>query len=144
LESTLTTGVVSALKKSAPCRPGPPDFHIDGAVSDSSAIKSVQFGSGIPGGATFLRIPRRSHTGINSAIYTPSGAGPGRRHGFAIPINKKQNNQPQPNHLSPYLPDLITQGRASLPPRDPRIEARSFRPLSGRGSLGVFPSSKAS
>jgi S1-C subfamily serine protease len=103
-ESTLTTGVVSALKRTV--QTGPQTF-IDGAVQTDAAIN--QGNSGGP-----LLNSKGEVIGINSAIYTPSGAAAGI--GFAIPINTARE----------IAQDLITDGhvhRATL-----GIEARSFGP----------------
>jgi putative serine protease PepD len=103
-ESTLTTGVVSALKRTV--QTGPQTF-IDGAVQTDAAIN--QGNSGGP-----LLNTRGQVIGINSAIYTPSGATAGI--GFAIPVNTARQ----------IAQDLITQGkvrRATL-----GIEARAFGP----------------
>ncbi len=103
-ESTLTTGVVSALRRTV--RLSPQTF-IDGAVQTDAAIN--QGNSGGP-----LLNTRGEVIGINSAIYTPSGATAGI--GFAIPINTARQ----------IAQDLITQGRvrqASL-----GVVARTFGP----------------
>jgi S1-C subfamily serine protease len=88
-ESTLTTGVVSALKRTV--QTGPQTF-IDGAVQTDAAIN--QGNSGGP-----LLNSRGEVIGINSAIYSPSGAAAGI--GFAIPINTARQ----------IAQDLITQGK---------------------------------
>jgi S1-C subfamily serine protease len=101
-ESTLTTGVVSALKRTV--QTGPQTF-IDGAVQTDAAIN--QGNSGGP-----LLNSRGEVIGISSAIYAPSGTAAGI--GFAIPINTAKE----------IAQDLITQGkvrRATL-----GIEARAF------------------
>jgi S1-C subfamily serine protease len=103
-ESTLTTGVVSALKRTV--QTGPQTF-IDGAVQTDAAIN--QGNSGGP-----LLNSHGEVIGINSAIYTPSGTAAGI--GFAIPINTARR----------IAQDLITQGhvrRATL-----GIEAMAFGP----------------
>jgi putative serine protease PepD len=103
-ESTLTTGVVSALKRTV--QTGPQTF-IDGAVQTDAAIN--QGNSGGP-----LLNTRGEVIGINSAIYTPSGATAGI--GFAIPINTARQ----------IAQDLITQGRVRRATLG--IEARAFGP----------------
>jgi S1-C subfamily serine protease len=102
-ESTLTTGVVSALKRTV--QTGPQTF-IDGAVQTDAAIN--QGNSGGP-----LLNSRGEVIGINSAIYTPSGTGSAGI-GFAIPINTARQIEQ----------DLMTQGKvrhAAL-----GVEARAF------------------
>jgi S1-C subfamily serine protease len=103
-ESTLTTGVVSALKRTV--QTGPQTF-IDGAVQTDAAIN--QGNSGGP-----LLNTRGEVIGINSVIYTPSGATAGI--GFAIPINLARR----------IAQDLITEGRVRTATLG--IEARSFGP----------------
>jgi len=103
-ESTLTTGVVSALKRTV--RTSPQTF-IDGAVQTDAAIN--QGNSGGP-----LINTRGEVIGINSAIYTPSGATAGI--GFAIPINTARQ----------IAQDLITQGRVRRAYLG--AEARAFSP----------------
>jgi S1-C subfamily serine protease len=103
-ESTLTTGVVSALKRTV--QTGPQTF-IDGAVQTDAAIN--QGNSGGP-----LLNSQGEVIGINSAIYTPSGAAAGI--GFAIPINTARQ----------IAQDLITQGRVRRATLG--IEARAFGP----------------
>ena len=103
-ESTLTTGVVSALRRTV--QTGPQTF-IDGAVQTDAAIN--QGNSGGP-----LLNTHGEVIGINSAIYTPSGATAGI--GFAIPINTARQ----------IAQDLITQGRVRRATLG--IEARSFGP----------------
>lgn len=103
-ESTLTTGVVSALKRTV--QTGPQTF-IDGAVQTDAAIN--QGNSGGP-----LLNSKGEVIGINSAIYTPSGAAAGI--GFAIPINTARQ----------IAQDLITQGRVRRATLG--IAARAFGP----------------
>jgi putative serine protease PepD len=103
-ESTLTTGVVSALKRTV--QTGPQTF-IDGAVQTDAAIN--QGNSGGP-----LLNTRGEVIGINSAIYTPSGATAGI--GFAIPINTARQ----------IAEDLITQGRVRRATLG--VAARAFGP----------------
>src|SRR5882724_890668 len=88
-QSTLTTGVVSALGRTV--QTGQTTV-IDGAIQTDAAINR-----GNSGGPLI-----NSHgevIGINSAIYTPSGTTAGI--GFAIPINTAKN----------IASDLITDGR---------------------------------
>jgi S1-C subfamily serine protease len=88
-QSTLTTGVVSALGRTV--QTGPNTF-IDEAIQTDAAINR-----GNSGGP--LLNTRGEVIGINTAIYTPSGTTAGI--GFAIPINTGRR----------VAEDLITQGR---------------------------------
>ncbi|HEV3254850.1 MAG TPA: trypsin-like peptidase domain-containing protein [Candidatus Acidoferrales bacterium] len=88
-ESTLTTGIVSALGRTVQTSE---TSLIDGAIQTDAAINR-----GNSGGPLL-----NSHgevIGINTAIYTPSGTTAGI--GFAIPINTARR----------VAEDLITQGR---------------------------------
>ncbi len=88
-QGTLTTGVVSALGRTV--QTGPQTF-IDDAVQTDAAINR-----GNSGGP--LLDSHGEAIGINSAIYTPTGATAGI--GFAIPINTAKL----------IAQDLITEGR---------------------------------
>jgi len=88
-QSTLTTGVVSALGRTV--QTGQNTF-IDEAIQTDAAINR-----GNSGGP--LLNTRGEVIGINTAIYTPSGTTAGI--GFAIPINTARH----------VAEDLITQGR---------------------------------
>jgi len=88
-QSTLTTGVVSALGRTV--QTGQTTV-IDGAIQTDAAIN--QGNSGGP-----LLNTRGEVIGINSAIYTPSGTTAGI--GFAIPISTARQ----------IAEDLITEGR---------------------------------
>jgi S1-C subfamily serine protease len=88
-QSTLTTGVVSALGRTV--QTGQNTF-IDEAIQTDAAINR-----GNSGGP--LLNTRGEVIGINTAIYTPSGTTAGI--GFAIPINTARR----------VAEDLITQGR---------------------------------
>ena len=103
-QSTLTTGVVSALGRTVQTSP---QTFIDGAVQTDAAIN--QGNSGGP-----LLNTHGEVIGINSAIYTPSGATAGI--GFAIPINTARQ----------IAQDLITQGRVRRATLG--VEARAFGP----------------
>ena len=88
-QSTLTTGVVSALGRTVQTSQ---TTFIDGAIQTDAAIN--QGNSGGP-----LLDSHGDVIGINSAIYTPSGTTAGI--GFAIPINTARI----------IAQDLITEGR---------------------------------
>ncbi len=103
-QSTLTTGVVSALGRTVQTGQ---DTFIDEAIQTDAAINR-----GNSGGP--LLDSRGEVIGINTAIFTPSGTTAGI--GFAIPINTARR----------VAQDLITQGRvrrASL-----GIEGRALWP----------------
>src|ERR1700745_266259 len=103
-QSTLTTGVVSALGRTVQTSQ---TTVIDGAIQTDAAIN--QGNSGGP-----LLNSHGGVIGINSAIYTPSGTTAGI--GFAIPISTARQ----------IAQDLITEGRvrrASL-----GVEARVLTP----------------
>jgi S1-C subfamily serine protease len=91
-QSTLTTGVVSALGRTVQTSQ---TTFIDEAIQTDAAINR-----GNSGGP--LINSRGEVIGINSAIYTPSGTTAGI--GFAIPINTAKN----------IAHDLITEGRVHL------------------------------
>jgi S1-C subfamily serine protease len=91
-QSTLTTGVVSALGRTVQTSQ---TTFIDEAIQTDAAINR-----GNSGGP--LINSRGEVIGINSAIYTPSGTTAGI--GFAIPINTAKN----------IAHDLMTEGRVHL------------------------------
>jgi S1-C subfamily serine protease len=91
-QSTLTTGVVSALGRTVQTSQ---TTFIDEAIQTDAAINR-----GNSGGP--LINSRGEAIGINSAIYTPSGTTAGI--GFAIPINSAKR----------IAQDLITEGRVHL------------------------------
>jgi S1-C subfamily serine protease len=91
-QSTLTTGVVSALGRTVQTSQ---TTFIDEAIQTDAAINR-----GNSGGP--LINSRGEVIGINSAIYTPSGTTAGI--GFAIPINTAKR----------IAQDLITEGRVHL------------------------------
>ena len=92
-QSTLTTGVVSALGRTVQTSQS---TSIDAAIQTDAAIN--QGNSGGP-----LLNSHGDVIGINSAIYTPSGTTAGI--GFAIPINTAKQ----------IAQDLITEGRVRRP-----------------------------
>ncbi len=103
-QSTLTTGVVSALGRTV--QTGQTTV-IDGAIQTDAAIN--QGNSGGP-----LLNSHGDVIGINSAIYTPSGTTAGI--GFAIPINTAKQ----------IAQDLITEGRVHRASMG--VEARVLTP----------------
>jgi S1-C subfamily serine protease len=104
-DNTLTTGVISALGRSLE---GPDGRTISGVIQTDAAINS-----GNSGGP--LLNSNGQVIGINTAIFSPSGASAGV--GFAVPIDTVRR----------MLPDLLTIGRYRHP--DLGIEgAYSIRP----------------
>jgi S1-C subfamily serine protease len=103
-QSTLTTGIVSALGRTVQTSQ---TTVIDGAIQTDAAIN--QGNSGGP-----LLNSRGEVIGINSAIYTPSGTTAGI--GFAIPISTARQ----------IAEDLITEGRVRRATMG--IEARVLTP----------------
>ena len=103
-QSTLTTGVVSALGRTVQTSQ---TTVIDGAIQTDAAIN--QGNSGGP-----LLNSHGDVIGINSAIYTPSGTTAGI--GFAIPINTAKQ----------IAQDLITEGRVRRASMG--VEARVISP----------------
>jgi len=103
-QSTLTTGVVSALGRTVQTSQ---TTVIDGAIQTDAAIN--QGNSGGP-----LLNSHGDVIGINSAIYTPSGTTAGI--GFAIPINTAKQ----------IAHDLITEGRVRRASMG--VEARVISP----------------
>jgi S1-C subfamily serine protease len=90
---TLTTGVISALNRTLE---GPDNRPINGVIQTDAAIN--QGNSGGP-----LLDSRGRVIGINSAIFSPTGASAGV--GFAVPIDT----------IKRMLPDLLTLGRYRHP-----------------------------
>jgi S1-C subfamily serine protease len=90
---TLTTGVISALNRTLQ---GPDNRPISGVIQTDAAIN--QGNSGGP-----LLDSRGRVIGINSAIFSPTGANAGV--GFAVPIDT----------IKRMLPDLLTLGRYRHP-----------------------------
>jgi len=103
-QSTLTTGVVSALGRTVQTSD---TTVIDGAIQTDAAIN--QGNSGGP-----LLNSHGEVIGINSAIYTPSGTTAGI--GFAIPISTARQ----------IAQDLITEGRVRRATME--VEARVISP----------------
>ena len=93
LDHTLTTGIVSALGRtirSATNRP------IDGVIQTDAAINPGNSGGPLLDSAGRL-------IGVNTAIYSPSGANAGI--GFAVPVDR----------VNRIVPQLIAHGRVSRP-----------------------------
>jgi S1-C subfamily serine protease len=106
LDQTLTTGVISGLGRQITSRTGRP---IDGVIQTDAAINP-----GNSGGP--LLDSRGRLIGVNTAIYSPSGASAGI--GFAIPVDSVQRIVPQllrygqalrPSLQVKYFPDTLTR-----------------------------------
>jgi S1-C subfamily serine protease len=106
LDQTLTTGIISGLGRQIKSRTG---RTIDGVIQTDAAINP-----GNSGGP--LLDSRGRLIGVNTAIYSPSGASAGI--GFAIPVDTLQRVVPQvlrhgrvvrPTLEAQYFPDSITR-----------------------------------
>ncbi len=127
LDHTLTTGIVSALGRTIQSVANTP---IDDAIQTDAAIN--------PGNSGGPLLDSSGHLiGVNTAIYSPSGASAGI--GFAVPVDT----------VNRIVPQLVAHGRV-LRPRigiemDERISALITRRLGVEGVLvrGVEPGSGA-
>lgn len=93
LDWTLTTGIVSALDRSLSSEDGPPIEHL---IQTDAAINPGNSGGPLLDSAGRL-------IGINTAIYSPSGASAGI--GFAVPVDT----------VARVVPQLIRKGRYIRP-----------------------------
>ena len=93
LDHTLTTGIVSALGRTIQSVTNRP---IDGAIQTDAAINPGNSGGPLLDSAGRL-------IGVNTAIYSPSGASAGI--GFAVPVDT----------VSRIVPELITHGKVARP-----------------------------
>lgn len=93
LDWTLTKGIVSALDRSLPNENGPDIRHL---IQTDAAINPGNSGGPLLDSAGRL-------IGINTAIYSPSGASAGI--GFAVPVDTVMR----------VVPQLITEGRYTRP-----------------------------
>jgi S1-C subfamily serine protease len=128
LDQTLTTGIVSALGRTISGVAGNP---IDDVIQTDAAINPGNSGGPLLDSSGRL-------IGVNTAIYSPSGAYAGV--GFAVPVDTV-------NHV---VPQLIKNGRASRPELgalflDDRLNQSLTRRIGQRGVLvmGVEPGSPA-
>ncbi|EKE43498.1 DegP [Oceaniovalibus guishaninsula JLT2003] len=105
LDFTLTTGIISALERELP---GEGSIVIRGLVQTDAAINPGNSGGPLLDSAGRL-------IGVNTAIYSPSGASAGI--GFAVPVDT----------VNRVVPQLIARGRYSPPGMgivtDPRADA---------------------
>ena len=93
LDETLTTGVISALKRRLPTSGG---REIVGAIQTDAPINPGNSGGPLLDSAGRL-------IGVNTAIYSPSGSNAGV--GFAIPVDV----------VNRIIPELISKGRVATP-----------------------------
>ncbi len=93
LDQTLTSGIVSALARRLPLENG---REITGVIQTDAAINPGNSGGPLLDSAGRV-------IGVNTAIYSPSGANAGV--GFAVPIDTVRR----------VVPDLIRNGRAPTP-----------------------------
>ena len=93
LDETLTTGVISALKRRLPTSGG---REISGAIQTDAPINPGNSGGPLLDSAGRL-------IGVNTAIYSPSGSNAGV--GFAIPVDV----------VNRIVPELISKGRVATP-----------------------------
>jgi S1-C subfamily serine protease len=93
LDHTLTTGIVSALGRTIT---SVTDRPIDGVIQTDAAINPGNSGGPLLDSAGRL-------IGVNTAIYSPSGASAGI--GFAVPVDR----------VNRIVPQLIAYGRVSRP-----------------------------
>lgn len=93
LDQTLTTGIISALKRRLPTRTG---REISNVIQTDAAINPGNSGGPLLDSAGRL-------IGVNTAIFSPSGANAGV--GFAIPVDV----------VNRVVPQLISDGRVPTP-----------------------------
>ncbi|GIX11618.1 MAG: 2-alkenal reductase [Elioraea sp.] len=117
LDWTLTTGIVSALNRELPTDTG---AVIERLIQTDAAINPGNSGGPLLDSAGRL-------IGVNTAIYSPSGASAGI--GFAVPVDT----------VNRVVPRLIAQGRYIRPSLGIRTEEQLNAALSARlGIQGVF------
>ncbi|MGK7754275.1 MULTISPECIES: S1C family serine protease [unclassified Roseovarius] len=126
LDWTLTRGIVSALDRELPSRTGRP---ITGLIQSDAAINPGNSGGPLLDSAGRL-------IGVNTAIYSPSGASAGI--GFSVPVGT----------VNRVVPELIETGNYAPPALgirfDPRVNDLARRQgLEGVLVLGVEPGSPA-
>lgn len=117
LDWTLTTGIVSALNRQLPAEGG---TAITGLIQTDAAINPGNSGGPLLDSAGRL-------IGVNTAIFSPSGASAGI--GFAVPVDT----------VNRVVPQLISQGRYSPPSVGVVVDEEINRALSETfGIEGVF------
>ncbi|MCX7302187.1 MAG: trypsin-like peptidase domain-containing protein [Rhodobacterales bacterium] len=116
LDWTLTTGIVSALDRDLPGEDGP---RMGGMIQTDAAINP-----GNSGGP--LLDSRGRLIGVNTSIYSPSGASAGI--GFAVPVGT----------VARIVPELIENGSYSLPSLGVAWDARINAAVNRQGLNGVM------
>jgi S1-C subfamily serine protease len=117
LDWTLTTGIVSALNRELPTETG---GAIEGLIQTDAAINPGNSGGPLLDSAGRL-------IGVNTAIFSPSGASAGI--GFAVPVDT----------VNRVVPQLIATGRYVRPALGIRVEHQLNAALARRyGIEGVF------
>ena len=116
LDQTLTTGIVSALGRTIQSVAGTP---IDNAIQTDAAINPGNSGGPLLDSSARL-------IGVNTAIYSPSGASAGI--GFAIPVD----------NVNRIVPQLIKNGKVSRPNLGAVFDERLNRIIASRGMSGVL------
>ncbi|MEZ5613660.1 MAG: trypsin-like peptidase domain-containing protein [Rhodocyclaceae bacterium] len=116
LDWTLTKGIISALDRSLEGQPG---LTIEHLIQTDAAINPGNSGGPLLDSAGRL-------IGINTAIYSPSGASAGI--GFAVPVDT----------VNRIVPQLIRHGRYSRPAMGIELDERvNQRLTAGREARGV-------
>ncbi|MEM7448549.1 MAG: trypsin-like peptidase domain-containing protein [Myxococcota bacterium] len=124
LDHTLSTGVVSAVGREIPSVGGRP---IQGAIQTDAAINPGNSGGPLLDSAGRL-------IGVNTQIYSPSGASAGV--GFAVPVDAVRR----------VVPQLVAQGRVTRPVLGVDVDEGRLAQrigLEGVMVLGVTPGSGA-
>ncbi|MDU6833434.1 MAG: trypsin-like peptidase domain-containing protein, partial [Bradyrhizobium sp.] len=117
LSSTLTTGIVSALNRNLQVTQ---ERTLNGLIQTDAAINPGNSGGPLLDSAGRL-------IGVNTAIYSPSGASAGI--GFAVPVDK----------VNRIVPRLIASGRYVSPSLGIRTDPKANEALSARLNMsGVF------
>jgi S1-C subfamily serine protease len=117
LDWTLTTGIISALNRELPTETG---AVIERLIQTDAAINPGNSGGPLLDSAGRL-------IGVNTAIYSPSGASAGI--GFAVPVDT----------VNRVVPRLIAQGRYIRPSLGIRVEEQINAALAARlGVEGIF------
>jgi S1-C subfamily serine protease len=115
LDWTLTTGIVSALDREFSARGAP---QLRGLIQTDAAINPGNSGGPLLDSAGRL-------IGVNTAIYSPSGASAGV--GFAVPVDE----------VNRIVPQLIATGRYAPPSLGVESDARLNALAARRGIAGV-------